>query len=228
MSPETITQRVKHLLASLPPGVQLLAAAKSRTAGEVREAVEAGITLIGYNYVQEAEAMRHALGDSPAAQRIRWHFIGHLQHNKAHKATRLFDMIETVDSARVAKAVDRHCAETGKVMPVLIEVNSGLEPNKSGAMPEQVEPLLRELAPLSHVRICGLMTMGPYNEDVESLRPCFRLTKQLFDHLAAAGVPNIEMRFLSMGMSRSYLVAIEEGANVARIGTKLFGERASG
>ena len=224
MTAETITQRVKDLLASLPPGVRLVAAAKSRTAREVREAVEAGITDIGHNYVQEAEGMRQSLGESAA--RVCWRLIGRLQHNKARKAVRLFDAIDAVDSARIAQAIDRHGAEIGKVMPVLVEVNSGREPNKTGAMPEAVERLIREIAPFGHVRVQGLMTMGPYDEDVGRVRPFFRLTKQLFDRIAAARIPNVEMRFLSMGMSRSYLVAIEEGANVVRIGTKLFGERA--
>ena len=224
MSADTITRRVRDLLASLPPGVLLVAAAKSRSAEAVREAAEAGVTDIGHNYIQEAEAMREALGEALAC-RVRWRFIGHLQHNKARKAAALFDAIDTVASARAAQAVARRCAETGKVMPVLIEVNSGREPNKNGAPPEEVERLIGEIASLSHIRVSGLMTMGPFLEDAERLRPYFRLTKELFDRVAAAGIPNVEMRFLSMGMSGSYRVAIEEGANVVRIGTKLFGER---
>jgi len=224
---QTIAERVKDLLASLPKGVLLVGAAKMRSPDEAKAAIEAGLQAIGHNYVQQAEAMRQALREWEARteQRVRWHLIGHLQRNKAGKAVRLFDMIESIDSLRIARAVDRHCAAAGKVMPVLIEINSGRESNKTGVSPDDVEKLAREIAPLPNIHIRGLMTMGPRFGDPEEARPYFRLTKELFDNLSSADLGDGEMRYLSMGMSNSYKVAIEEGANIVRIGTMLFGAR---
>ena len=227
MAEQTIADRVRDILASLPEGVLLVAAAKTRTADEVQAAVEAGVTSIGHNYVQEAGTLREALSEweSQTTHNVRWHLIGHLQRNKAKKAVALFDMVETVDSVRIARAVDRHCADMAKVMPVLIEINSGLESGKTGVQPDEAEGLIREIADLRNVRIQGLMTMGPRFGDPEDARPYFRLTRGLFDRLSSATLQNVEMRYLSMGMSNTYQVAIEEGANVVRIGTKLFGAR---
>ena len=220
MDLDAVRQNTKELLASLPQGVTLVAAGKTRTVEELRAAVEAGVRIIGHNYVQEAERGIEALG-----REIRWHCIGHLQRNKAKKAAQLFDMIETVDSMKIAAALDKACAALSKVMPVLIEVNSAEEDNKSGALPNGVAALVKELAALDHLRVEGLMTMGPWTEDPEEVRPYLRRTKELFDQLSAGNIPNVEMRYLSMGMSDSYLVAIEEGANLVRIGTRLFGPR---
>ena len=227
MAEQSIADRTRQTLASLPPHVLLVAASKTRTPEEVRAAAEVGVTAVGHNYVQEAETMRQALSEweSQRAEPLRWHLIGHLQRNKARRAVSLFDMIETVDSLRIAQAVDRHCAEIGKVMPVLIEVNSGRESSKTGVPANEVEALARQIARLEHLRLHGVMTMGPQGGDPEDARPYFRLTKELFDRLAALRIENVEMRFLSMGMSNSYLVAIEEGANVVRLGTRLFGAR---
>jgi pyridoxal phosphate enzyme (YggS family) len=132
---------------------------------------------------------------------------------------------KTIDSLRIAEAVDRHCGEMKKVMPILIEINSGKESNKTGVLPEHVDDLIREISDLSHLKIQGLMTMGPRFGDPEDSRPYFKATKAAFDRLTKAGLANVEMKYLSMGMSNSYKIAIEEGANIIRIGTKLFGER---
>ena len=156
---------------------------------------------------------------------MQWHLIGHLQRNKAKRAARIFDMIETIDSPRIAKMVNSHCADMDKIMPVLIEINSGKESNKTGVLPENVDELIQEISSLSHLRIQGLMTMGPRFGNPEDARPYFKATKAAFDRLSKAGIPNVEMRYLSMGMSNSYKIAIEEGANIVRIGNKLFGER---
>ncbi|HDP97707.1 MAG TPA: YggS family pyridoxal phosphate-dependent enzyme [bacterium] len=217
---DTIHDSVKTIMQNLPDGVRLLAAAKTRTPDEVKAAVDAGIQIIGYNYVQEAEQMYQIIGN-----RVQWHMIGHLQRNKAKKAVRLFDMIETIDSVRLAKTVDRRCAEIGKVMPVLIEINSGREENKAGVLPEQVDMVIEQIRGLSNIRIQGLMTMGPLTGDPEDARPYFQVTTEIFNRLKQAEIPQVKMRYLSMGMSNSYLVAIEEGANLVRIGTRLFGER---
>jgi pyridoxal phosphate enzyme (YggS family) len=216
----SIAANVARLLAELPESVQLEAAAKTRTPREVMEAVDAGITVIGENYVQEAESARAAVGD-----RVRWHCIGHLQTNKVGRAVRLFDLIETVDSPALARAIDRRCAEIEKVMPVLIEVNSGREPQKAGVHPEAVESLVREISGLANIRVMGLMTMGPAVTDAEELRPYFSETRKMYERLAGLEVPGVEMRYLSMGMSDSYLVAVEEGANIVRVGSGIFGER---
>jgi len=215
-----IRENVKKLLSEIPKGIELVAAAKTRTPEEVLEAVEAGIRIVGENYVQEAIRARDVVGN-----RARWHFIGHLQKNKVKKAVSIFDMIETVDSFELAKEIDKYCKRVGKVMPVLVEVNSGREPQKFGVMPEETEGLIRAISRFDNIKVMGLMTMGPRFGDPEESRPYFRETKRIFDNLKKAHIPNVEMRYLSMGMSNSYRIAIEEGANIVRIGTKIFGER---
>jgi len=230
MSEQMICDRVRDLLTSLPEGVLLVGAAKMRTPDEVRVAVEAGLGAVGHNYVQQAEAMRQALSawEVQEGSGVRWHLIGHLQRNKVRKAVTLFDMIETIDSVRTARTVDRHCAALGKIMPVLIEINSGRESNKTGVSPDDARELAGEIASLEQLRLQGLMTMGPRFGNPEDARPCFRLTKDLFDSLSSADLGDGEMRYLSMGMSNSYEIAIEEGANIVRIGTGLFGRRSEG
>ncbi len=217
---DLIAGAVARLLEELPPGVILVAAAKARTTEEVEAAIRAGVTHVGHNYVQEAERMIRKIG-----RKVQWHMIGHLQRNKVKMAVGLFDMIETLDSWPLAQSIDRHAAAIGKVMPVLVEINSGREATKTGVLPEEVDDLVWRLSELEHIRLLGLMTMGPRFGDPEDARPYFQATKEAFDRLARASIPNVEMRYLSMGMSNSYRVAIEEGANMVRIGTKLFGER---
>ncbi|MBW1936170.1 MAG: YggS family pyridoxal phosphate-dependent enzyme [Deltaproteobacteria bacterium] len=215
-----IKERVRKILAELPEGVILVGAAKTRTPEEILEAVEGGLEVVGENYVQEAEKAIAVTGS-----RVKWHMIGHLQTNKAKKAVRIFDMIETVDSIKLAREIDKACAKIGKKMPVLIEINSGEEPQKSGVMPDEATSLIKQISTLENIRVMGLMTMGPFAGDPEEARPYFQKTKRLFDKLKEENIPNVEMRYLSMGMSNSYSVALEEGANMVRIGTKLFGER---
>ena len=213
-----ISENVARLLAELPAGVRLVAAAKTRSPDEVLEAVAAGVAIVGENYVQEAERARAVVDDS-----ARWHLIGHLQRNKAARAVKVFDLIETVDSAVLAAAIDGACSRIGKVMPVLVEVNSGREPGKSGVHPEAVIDLVREVSALANIEVVGLMTMGP--ADIALVRPCFAETRRLFDEIAALNLPQVKMQSLSMGMSASYRIAIEEDANLVRLGTAIFGER---
>jgi pyridoxal phosphate enzyme (YggS family) len=215
-----IKEKVEKILSELPEGVQLVGAAKTRSPEEIKEAIEAGIRIVGENYVQEAECAYQEIGPS-----VKWHMIGHLQSNKAKKAVRLFDMIETVDSVKLARAIDKACGNIDKIMSVLIEINSGEESQKAGVLPEDAVSLIREIAAFKNIRIMGLMTMGPFSGDPEDARPYFRKTKRLFDEVRGMGIPGVEMRYLSMGMSNSYRVAIEEGANMIRIGTIIFGER---
>ncbi len=217
---ERIKKATTELLSSIPAHVTVVAAAKMHPPEAILAAVEAGIKVVGENYVQEARQKVDVVG-----RRVRWHLIGSLQKNKVKYAVELFDLIETVDSWGLAEAIDQRCAAMHRVMPVLVEINSGREPNKSGVLPEDAEDLIRRIARLKHIRVQGLMTMGPLLENAEDYRPYFRLTKALFDDLAAMRIPGVEMQYLSMGMSDSYRVAIEEGANVIRIGTAIFGPR---
>jgi len=216
----TIEENVKRFLAELPAGVTLVAAAKTRTPEQILQAIAAGITIIGENYVQEAQAAFAVVGN-----KVKWHMIGHLQRNKVKQAVDIFDAIETVDSLRLASEIDRRCALIGRTMSVLIEINSGREPQKAGVLPEDTEDLLRALASFEHVTVEGLMTMGPRFGDPEEARPYFKETKRLFDRMQGLQLANVEMRHLSMGMSNSYKVAIEEGADMIRVGTGLFGVR---
>jgi pyridoxal phosphate enzyme (YggS family) len=217
---EHIYISVNRILEMIPSNVTLQAAAKERSLEEVEAVIQAGVTQIGYNYIQEAIPIIQAIGN-----RVTWHMIGHLQRNKAELAVQHFDMIETIDSWRLAKAVNRRCANAEKTIPVLIEINSGREANKTGVMPEAVDELVERIKALEHIRVEGLMTMGPRFGNPEDSRPYFRATREAYERLANKNLPNVTMRYLSMGMSNSYQIAIEEGANIIRIGTILFGER---
>jgi pyridoxal phosphate enzyme (YggS family) len=217
---EQIRGNVKRLLAELPKDVELEAAIKTRTIEEIMAAIEAGIKIVGENYIQEAERSFEVIG-----RVVKWHFIGHLQRNKVKKAVELFDIIETIDSFSIAEEVNRVSSKIGKIMPILIEINSGRELQKFGFLPEDVEELVVKISALSSVKIVGLMTMGPYEKEIEKLRPYFRATKEMFDQIKKSGIPAVDMRYLSMGMSDSYNIAIEEGANIVRLGTGIFGPR---
>jgi hypothetical protein len=218
--PDLIRENVEAILGELPEGVRLLAAAKTRSAREIDEVIRAGVTLIGENYVQEAEEVR-----ADVQEQAEWHFIGHLQRNKVRHAVPIFDMIETVDSPRLAREIDKRCARIDRVMPILVEINSGREPEKYGVLPEDARALVEEISELKHLKVLGLMTMGPFTGDPEDARPYFVETRRAFEEFGSLGLPSVEMDVLSMGMTNSYRVAVEEGANLVRIGTKIFGER---
>ena len=214
-------QNIQRILAELPDGVELVAAAKTRTPEEILEAVQAGVKIIGENYVQEARRAYEMVGKI-----AKWHFIGTLQkHNVRKKIVQMFDMIETVDSMEIAREIDKKCTQIGIIMPILIEINSGREKQKSGIFPEDAEQLIRGVSGLSNIKLMGLMTMGPRFGNPEEARPYFIATRMIFDKIQQLNLPNVEMRYLSMGMTNSYKIAIEEGANIVRIGTKIFGER---
>jgi len=215
-----IAENVKSILAELPPGVELVAAAKTKSPAEVLEAIEAGVKIIGENYVQEAQAAFAAVG-----RKAQWHYIGHLQSNKVKKAVEIFDLIETVDSIDLAREIDKRSGAIGKVLPILIEINSGEEDQKTGVRPAEAEALLRAVVVLPNIRVRGLMTMGPFEGDPEDSRPYFKRTREIFETMKTLDLPGLEMHYLSMGMTNSYRVAIEEGANLVRLGTKIFGSR---
>jgi len=214
-----IRENVRRLTAEIPAHVTIIAAAKSRTEDEITAAMDAGISIIGENYVQEAELARRAL-----SFRGEWHFIGHLQLNKVKKAVELFDLIQTVDSIAIAEAIDRHAYSLNKVVPMLIEVNIAREPQKNGVLPESVAEFARSITELANLRLSGLMTMGPLIQPQE-LRPFFASARRIYEDLQRMLLPGTDIRYLSMGMSDSYKVAIEEGANVVRLGTAIFGPR---
>ncbi len=216
-----IEDRVRQTLASLPADVRLVAAAKTRTPDEIRAAVAGGVRIVGQNYVQEAKRVIETLGRDAAE----WHMIGHLQRNKARDAVRLFDLIQTVDSLRLAERIDAEARKAGRIMPVLIEINCARESGKAGVLPEDAADLIAQVVKLTSIRVNGLMTMGPLTVKPEELRPFFRLTRRLFDRMASPETESVRMATLSMGMSDSYEVAIEEGSNMIRIGTALFGPR---
>lgn len=213
-----IAKAVKGILDTVPPWVTVVAAVKGRTVAEIEAAIDAGIICVGHNYVQEATESIPAIGN-----KAQWHMIGHLQRNKARRAVQLFDLIETVDSIQLAQELNKHCAAADKIMPVLIEINSGREPNKTGVLLEEMDDLIPALAKLSHIQVQGVMTMGPRFGDPEQARPYFRAAREAFENLSASKVPNITVHYLSMGMSNSYQIAIEEGANMIRIGSAIFG-----
>ncbi|GAF97440.1 unnamed protein product, partial [marine sediment metagenome] len=145
-----IEENVKKILQELPPGVELMAAAKARTPEEIMRAAQAGVKIVGENYVQEALAAFNVVG-----HRVKWHFIGHLQRNKVKKAVEIFDMIETVDSPELSKEIDKRCSQRKRIMPVLIEINSGREKQKFGIFPEDVEDFIKEISGLKNIEIEG-------------------------------------------------------------------------
>lgn len=204
-----------------PQEIQLVAVTKNVTAAAVREAIAAGHHLFGENYLQEARLKITELGKEAS-----FHFIGHLQSNKAKTAAELFDVIETVDSFKIAAALSRHLTGLQRNLKILIQVNIGAEENKSGTHPEEAEQILREIRALPNIKAVGLMTVPPMGPDMEDVRPYFRKMRELADYLSslelfAAG----ERVELSMGMSDDYPVAIAEGATIVRIGTAIFGPR---
>jgi pyridoxal phosphate enzyme (YggS family) len=203
-----------------PASVRLVGAAKTVPVERLRPVVAAGLAIVGENYLQEAKAKIAAL-DLP----VSWHFIGHLQTNKAAAAVKLFDLIHSVDRPSLAQALDRAAARLGKVQDILLEVNLGGEATKSGVAPEELAALLQCCAGLPHLRVRGLMTMPPWRPDPEEVRPYFRQLRQARDQLQALHLPGVELAELSMGMSDDFAVAIEEGATLVRIGTALFGRR---
>lgn len=214
----SIKDNVQRILQELPAGVQLVVAGKGRSAAELMEAVEGGARIIGENYVQEAADACHLLGNI-----VQWHFLGHLQKNKVKRAVEIFDMLETVDSMEIATEIEKRCTQN-RVMPVLLEVNSGREVKKSGVWPESALRLAQQISGLSHLRLMGLMTMGPPVSYTADSRPFFAITRRVFEEIKKLDLPGVEMKYLSMGMTDSYRVALEEGANLVRIGKGIFGE----
>jgi pyridoxal phosphate enzyme (YggS family) len=207
-----------------PEEIKLMAVSKTFPAERVREAYEAGLRLFGENRVQELAGKIDALRDLHDAE---WHLIGHLQTNKAAKATELFVAIDSVDSLRLAQKLNAAAQQLGKKLTVLIEINVGGEEAKSGVAPEsrELEELLAAAPKLDHLEFCGLMTVPPFTENPQKARPYFRKLRDLRDQIAARRLLAVGMNTLSMGMSHDFEVAIEEGSTCVRVGTAIFGNR---
>jgi pyridoxal phosphate enzyme (YggS family) len=201
--------------------IRLLAASKAQSVDAIRAALDAGVTLIGENYVKEAEEKKHQLRND----KVEWHMIGHLQRNKAKLAVDLFEVVESLDNLALAQELNKEAGRRGKTMRVFIEVNLAHEENKSGIAKAEVAGLLKRMVGLDHVRAEGLMTVPPSCENPEEVRPYFRELRNLRDSLNTLNLPNVRLQELSMGMSHDFTVAIEEGATIVRVGTALFGPR---
>ena len=203
-----------------PGKVKLVAVSKTVDAARIRQAIDAGVDLLGENYVQEAEKKIEELG-----HRAGWHFIGHLQSNKAKTAVRLFDWVHSVDSPRLAEELSRAAQRQNRILPVLLEVNLGRETTKFGAQEDEVFRLLEKMGSLPGIAVNGLMTMPPYFENPEESRPYFRALRELNEAVSGRKIPGVFLEELSMGMSNDFEVAVEEGATLVRVGTAIFGLR---
>jgi len=201
--------------------VRLLAASKSQPVDAIRTALAAGVVLVGENYVQEAQDKKRQLANAKAE----WHMIGHLQRNKAKLAVELFDVIESLDNLALARELDKESAKRSKILRTFIEVNLAGEESKTGIAKGEVAGLLETISRLDHLSVEGLMTVPPYRENLEDVRPYFRELRELRDSLNSLNLPNVQLKELSMGMTHDFTVAIEEGATIVRVGTALFGPR---
>ncbi|MDO8516930.1 MAG: YggS family pyridoxal phosphate-dependent enzyme [Nanoarchaeota archaeon] len=246
-----IKENILKIKSEIPENIKIIAATKTRSIDEIKEALYSVIKIIGENYVQEAEAKFNFLKELKKTADVRnvvqiasqeeihfgasqkpnkpegfsdfeIHLIGHLQRNKTKKAVEIFDLIQTVDSMEIAREIDKRCSEINKIMPVLIEINIAKEENKTGCMPENVFKLAEEISKLKNIKLRGIMAIGPNFDDKEKLRPYFNEAKEIFEELKKT---NKEIEILSIGMSDSCKIAIECGSNMVRIGTSIFGER---
>ncbi len=209
-----------HRAGRRPEEVRLLGAAKRQPVEKIREAYEAGLRLIGENYVQEAQKKRKLLEDLD----LTWHLIGPLQTNKARQAVKIFDLVETVDRPSIAQELAKRAQKEGRLLPVFIEVNVGGEETKAGVSPEELPGLAETIIALPNLELRGLMTIPPYREDPEEVRPFFAKMRNLLEDLKRR-FPEAPLSELSMGMSHDFEIAIEEGATIVRVGTALFGPR---
>ena len=203
-----------------PESIHLVAVSKTIPANRVREAIEAGVTILGENYVQEARNKFNALGTYP----VSWHFIGHLQSNKAKYAVRLFDLIRSVDTLKLARELNKQAKKVDKVQDVLMQINISKEQSKSGSDIENAVNLIKDIVFFENLSVKGFMAMPPFFNNPEKARPYFIALRNLRDQIQKT-FPDVILNELSMGMTGDFEVAIEEGATLVRIGTAIFGER---
>ena len=228
---ESISDRVQAILKNIRSAadkvgrpvhsIRLVAATKTVSVERIQQGVDAGLTILGENRVQEAIPKRAALSSLP----VQWHFIGQLQRRKVRSIIGLFDLIHSVDSLELAQEIDSRAGTAGVKQDVLLEVNVGGELSKAGFCPDDVVSSVSTMAQFTHLRIKGLMSIPPPTTDPESARPYFRQLRDVAHRIAALQLPLVSMDELSMGMSNDYEVAIEEGATLVRVGTAIFGER---
>jgi len=228
MSIKENLERVKQNIANAaikvgkkPEDIILVMATKTVYPERIREAIRAGGHIIGENKVQEALKKYDVLKDED----VKWHFIGHLQTNKVKDVLKFADMIHSVDRLSLVEKLDQRLQYEGKSMEILIQVNTSHEESKYGVAPEEAISLIKQTARYDTLKICGLMTIGLFTKDEEKIRKCFKILKEVYDNLIEEGIDRIQMKYLSMGMSGDYQIAIEEGANMVRIGTAIFGAR---
>jgi pyridoxal phosphate enzyme (YggS family) len=220
---ENVKDRIKKAALQCnrdPESIHLVAVSKTIPANSVREAIEAGVTTLGESYVQEARKKFSVLGTYP----VSWHFIGHLQSNKAKYAVRLFDLIHSVDTLKLAGELNKQAKKVNKIQDVLIQINIGKEPSKSGSDIENTTNLIKDIVLFENLSVKGLMAMPPFFNNPEKARPYFITLRNLRDQIQKA-FPSVALNELSMGMTGDFEVAIEEGATLVRIGTAIFGER---
>jgi len=200
--------------------IKLVAVTKTVEVERIKEAINCGMQIIGENRVQEAESKFDQI-----TAKVEKHLVGHLQTNKAKKAVELFDFIQSVDSQRIAQEISRRASQMGKVIEVLVEINTSGEETKFGIDPPQALSFIKSISDLEGIKIKGLMTIGLFSDNPEDTRPCFKKLKAIFDQMKKEEIPNVEMKYLSMGMTSDFEVAIQEGSNMVRIGTAIFGPR---
>jgi len=218
---EIINEKIKNAALKVnrnPEEIKLVAVTKTATIEQIKKAISTGIKIIGENKVQEAKEKYQILSTD-----IEWHLVGHLQTNKVKYAIEIFDLIHSVDSIKLAKEIDKRSLQFGMITNVLVEVNVSGEETKYGIKPEEVKLFLKEISEFSRIKVRGLMTIAPMAEDTEEVRPYFRKLRELFKEIKIKSIKNIKMDYLSMGMTEDFEVAIEEGANMVRIGRGIFG-----
>ena len=221
---ENVLNRIKKAANARsrdPETIRLVAVSKTIPTDMVKEAIEAGVKILGENYIQEARKKFDTLSSYP----VSWHFIGHLQTNKAKYAVRLFDLIHSVDSLKLAHELNKQAKKINKIQEILIQVNISMESTKAGVYEQDALSLIKDISHLENLSVKGLMTMPPFFNEPEKVRPYFSALRKLRDQIKKESIPNIAMDELSMGMTGDFEAAIDEGASLVRIGTAIFGER---
>jgi pyridoxal phosphate enzyme (YggS family) len=220
---KTISQNVRDICIRTgkdPDSITIIAVTKTVDTDRIKHAIDCGMENLGENKVQEIMAKYNLI-----EKNVKWHLIGHLQTNKVKYIIDKVALIHSVDSISLAEEISRRAEKAGIKMDVLIQINVAEEETKFGISYEEIDDFVQQLSKLSGIRVKGLMTIAPNFEDIELVRPVFRKLKEKFDLLAKADIPNVEMKYLSMGMTNDYKTAIEEGSNMVRIGTGIFGAR---
>jgi pyridoxal phosphate enzyme (YggS family) len=230
MTPDDIAKNISNVKKRIeeaalrsgrnPEDIRLVAVSKKISTEKIEAAISTGADIFGENYIQESQTKIEQLG-----KKVAWHFIGHLQSNKAKLAVDLFDLIHSVDSLHLAERLSTEAAKNNRVIKILVQVNISGEETKHGINPEKITGLLGNMSALTHLHVCGLMTMPPWSQNPEDARPYFASLRQLRDNLESENLKDVSLDELSMGMSSDFEIAIEEGSTLVRVGTSIFGAR---